>query len=83
MQKQVNSSSLSRKKLVYVHVRVYVGRVCLLQRLRAEEVNHFWHHRLPGQTVLLSSTAESIHLHALDIGTCLDGIWVWHKVWQS
>lgn len=57
--------------------------VCAFQCLRAEDMNHFWHQRLPGETVLLSSTAERVHLHALDISTCLDGIRVWHQVGQS
>ena len=56
--------------------------VCTCCCERAEELNHSWHHRLPGQTVLLSCTAERIHLHALDVSTCLDGIRVWHKVGQ-
>ena len=57
--------------------------VCVFQCLRAEDMNHFWHQRLPGETVLLSSTAERVHLHALDISTCLDGVRVWHQVGQS
>lgn len=39
--------------------------------------------RLPGQAVLLCSTAQCIHLHALDVGSCLDGVWVWNQVGQT
>lgn len=67
-------------RCVCVRVSASVSTCCFV---RTEEVNHFWHQRLPGQTVLLCCTAERIHLHTLDIGTCLDGIRVGHKVWQS
>lgn len=35
---------------------------------------------VPGQTVLLCSTAQSVHLHALDESTCLDGVRVRHQI---
>lgn len=38
---------------------------------------------IPGQTVLLSSAAERVHLHALDVSTGLDCIGVRYQIWQT
>lgn len=43
----------------------------------------FSQRRLPCQAVLLRGTAQGIHLHALDVGSCLDGVWVWNQVRQT
>lgn len=47
------------------------------------EVFFLRHYRLPGQAVLLSSTAQCVHLHALNVSSCLDRIRVWYQVRQT